>query len=753
MPRMCTSVLPFALISLAGCHLRFSSTLAPRRACRHASRCAAPLAADEEFVRKTAKQAIERGDWQSGLQAFERWDADFGSRSSPVLRAALVGTVVTGMCRAGRAHQAAQLLLGKLARDATLASALRMPTIHGLLNALATTPGSMADARRIVAHLRAGNGTVDQKTYCILIKGFGRAGAGPRIGDTLRAMRRDGLEVDVISANAALDAYARCRMWRQATALVCKMEVGAQGMPPPDGRTYNTLLKAYALGRRLDEAVDLAERMVLGEGRDSALREEAHAGQLMRGEAQAVRGPRHPFFNEVSLNTLIDAYARAGDLRRALALLEQPLDQGVSALPWRRDGAADELSHRPTSPEERRALRPGPQAFTSVIRALSQEGRLRDAIVLAESMSRAGVEPTTVSFNALMSACLDAGAVDRARRTFSIMLDPASGVRPNAQTFDCMVSGLCKQVGDVRAPAPDLHEVLAILGDMQAAGFSRTLRTYNALLGAVARRGDARGADVIMVSMEEAGVAPSRHTYTALLRVHGKCGDLPGLEKTLAALERSSLGLDAVAVHEYMAACLRVEARAQAQSRRASTAVNSERSTIANVDAQALGEAGRQALRMLERLDTAALDVRPSARTYTVLIHGLGQWRSGAAVAWRLFRRMVAAGVQLDPPAARSVLIVCKRYLGVGEAEEVLRAVDKARWPRAAVEEVEREVEAMSRLVLYTAGEGWKNRPTGNRRQGGARRRARRGEPGESQPDELFEKHGWNEFDNGFRVL
>ena len=115
-------------------------------------------------------------------------------------------------------------------------------------------------------------------TYCILIKGHGRAGDVQRVRTTYRVMLRRSVRPDLATFNALLDAFARNGEMREAEGVLSDM--GRHGVRPST-RSFNTLLKGYARAGRLRGAFHVVRRM---------------RQQL---------GPRAP--NEVTYNTLVAA--------------------------------------------------------------------------------------------------------------------------------------------------------------------------------------------------------------------------------------------------------------------------------------------------------------------------------------------------------------------------------------------------------------------------------------------------------------
>ncbi|EOD33591.1 hypothetical protein EMIHUDRAFT_229541 [Emiliania huxleyi CCMP1516] len=86
-----------------------------------------------------------------------------------------------------------------------------------------------------------------QVTYCTLIKGHGRSGDWRRVKQIYVAMRRAGVQPDLATCNAAIDAFTRSGRMTNAELVVRDMVT--ERVVSPSARTYNTLLRGYATRR------------------------------------------------------------------------------------------------------------------------------------------------------------------------------------------------------------------------------------------------------------------------------------------------------------------------------------------------------------------------------------------------------------------------------------------------------------------------------------------------------------------------
>ena len=135
--------------------------------------------------------------------------------------------------------------------------------------------------------------------------------------ETLDSAERNGIVRDVIMWNGAVDAYVECGRPDRAAGALEVMLSGSRGdrtteedgvvgsrpiPPPPNVRTYNTVLKGYASAGDLGGAMDLTARMEL-------------AG----------------FWDDISTNTLVKAAVAAKDLRAAESILDDRTATGGGA--------------------------------------------------------------------------------------------------------------------------------------------------------------------------------------------------------------------------------------------------------------------------------------------------------------------------------------------------------------------------------------------------------------------------------------
>lgn len=169
-----------------------------------------------------------------------------GSASGRDIAALLHGLSKSGQLEAAdrtlRAHL--ELRSGRAAGAQTADEAGRLVQI--VLNSLADR-GRMQQCAGLLAWMQARGMPLGQVTYCTLIKGHGRSGDWRRVKQIYVAMRRAGVQPDLATCNAAIDAFTRSGRMTNAELVVRDMVT--ERVVSPSARTYNTLLRGYATRR------------------------------------------------------------------------------------------------------------------------------------------------------------------------------------------------------------------------------------------------------------------------------------------------------------------------------------------------------------------------------------------------------------------------------------------------------------------------------------------------------------------------
>jgi pentatricopeptide repeat domain-containing protein 1 len=128
-------------------------------------------------------------------------------------------------------------------------------------------------------------------------------------------------------------------------------------------------------------------------------------------------------------------------------------------------------------------------------------------------MTKAGVRPDVITYNALISAYEKGGQWERARAAFEEMV--AAGVQPNIITYNALISAY--------EQGRQWERARAAFEEMVAAGVQPNVVTYSALISAYERGGQWERARATFEKMVAVGVQPDVQTYNPLLSMLWKC--------------------------------------------------------------------------------------------------------------------------------------------------------------------------------------------------------------------------------------
>ena len=307
-------------------------------------------------------------------------------------------------------------------------------------------------------------------------------------------MRSAGVQPNLITWSAALDACAKAEpaQWQTAVGLLREMQ---EAGIPPTVVSYNAAITTCGRAGELKQALQLTVEMRnAGIQRDlitwSALIDACAKAEPAQWETALalLREMQEAgiFPTVVSYNAAITACGRAGELKQALQLTVEMRNAGIQRdlITW----SALSALEMPVPRQSQRSGRPlsvccercRKQASLLMRRAtvlplqLVVVRELKQALQLTVEMISAGIQRDLITWNALLDACAKA--------------EPA-------------------QMGTA----------LALLQQMQEAGISPVVKGYNAAIAACCNGGQPKQGLQLLGVMRAASVAPDKVTYSALL--------------------------------------------------------------------------------------------------------------------------------------------------------------------------------------------------------------------------------------------
>ncbi|KAL7467566.1 hypothetical protein ACHAXS_007812 [Conticribra weissflogii] len=191
-----------------------------------------------------------------------------------------------------------------------------------------------------------------------------------------------------------------------------------------------------------------------------------------------------PAKNLVTFNTMIDAFANAGQFENANDVFKSLKSSGI---------------------------RPDRVSYTTMIKASIRSGNLDRAIDLLDDMKWVGVQPDIVSYNNVIEAMCNANRLYEAKDLVNEM--ESARVSPDSMTYGLLMKGLLK----ANKPWPCLTFFESACADERTAALTENVHLYTTAISAAAALGDHERALELVSRMNRAGVKPNKRTLTALM--------------------------------------------------------------------------------------------------------------------------------------------------------------------------------------------------------------------------------------------
>lgn len=293
-----------------------------------------------------------------------------------------------------------------------------------------------------------------------------------KFAEVFEEMTEFGVKPDVLTYNIIIKLCARAR--RQDLLGLVLEKIIRQGITPCM-TTLHSLVAAYVGFRDLDTAEKIVQAM--REGRRDI------CGIL-----------RHSHFKE---DVLID-----GNLTEDEVEINVILDRLVRS----------DFNDVSDPPLLLKTYTPDSRMYTTLMKGYMKEGRVDSVVHLIEAMRREKdpkSHPDQVTYTTVITALVNAGAMDRAR---SVLLEMGhAGVPANRVTYNVLLKGYCQQL--------QMDRVKELLEEMKKVkGIEPNVVSYNILIDGCIFVDDSAGALFYFNEMREQGINPSKVSYTTLMK-------------------------------------------------------------------------------------------------------------------------------------------------------------------------------------------------------------------------------------------
>ena len=571
--------------------------------------------------------------------------------------------------------------------------ALSERDFNAVLNAAANV-GRMDLAHKVVAlQERTHNAPpLSPVTYSILLKGYGRLRDIQNVEMTMQKAQQNGVYPDTVMLNSILDALVNCNKVDKAKDIFVMATTRGANMTTPNLRTYNTMLKGFAVAGSISQAKDLTKHMLEQNLWDAVttntlvsaavkVKDFDYAEYVLSTFAKHGEYTKVPKFDDRNHNwnveaytQLLDGYAKAGMLGKALETLQRMRSLQIM---------------------------PNEYTYTCMTAGLARMNKFDSAMKLVDFMEANGTTPTVVTYNAFLSS-LSQGVT-----TSSAESDKADSTISNTEPLF-------------------VDQAMKVLQRMISKGVRPTLTTVTTLLECFAKCSCPRigEATAIVQRFEQDGVIPKNdaRVNTAMLRVYGAAKDIKGALRIFRSITKP----DIVAVNAFLdAACKSGEVK------------------IAFDTFDFL---------FGPRRPSKYSYLSPDVITFSILMSSQLRLKSvpSARKAQGLYQDMRSRQIQPDIPLVDMILAAMTKGGRIGLQKkdlqftlQVLKDAKDLDWKTGELEERLRTVRA---IMISRMSEVWKlNEDFYGMNMDSVQQ-------GNAEDDDLLRRKGWNKVDSGFRL-
>jgi pentatricopeptide repeat protein len=181
---------------------------------------------------------------------------------------------------------------------------------------------------------------------------------------------------------------------------------------------------------------------------------------------------------------------------------------------------------------------PDAQSYNSILAHFANVGDINSCESWFDKMKEVSIDPNLVSYNTLINACaksdIASDNTDRARFWHDTLIASSSkdvSLEPNSVTLNCMIDSLSKQDPCAAAALLNQDEVEKI----------RNVRSYNIVIAAFARQGDAPCCLTYFTKLRKNGLSPDSFSINSLIYAFVQRSDVVAAERWLLRAENDSL--------------------------------------------------------------------------------------------------------------------------------------------------------------------------------------------------------------------
>jgi len=341
-------------------------------------------------------------------------------------------------------------------------------------------------------------------TFSTLVDIYGRRGNIEKATMYFEMIEKQGLVPNEITYSTLIHALGRKGLLNAAFSVLDKLK--QQLKTPPNVHTYTSLIDACGKANKLEKMFEVFALM-MEEGVEP---------------------------NVQTYTSLIDACGKAGDVELALNLFhamqraniapnEVTYTSLLQACTKRKHLDDAFIMFTEASRNLGSSMPKNASLYNELVLAFGKGDEVERAFSVFECMKKIGIEPDSLTLDALLEGAGRANAFEQAIGIFEEM--KARGIVPHEDSFRMLVAA-CGVRGE-------LVSAFMVFSEMKRAGLPLSV-AYNSLLEASLQANDIEAALCVFEDMRSAGIEPSSDSYRGLL--NAATSDVERFEKARAVL-------------------------------------------------------------------------------------------------------------------------------------------------------------------------------------------------------------------------
>lgn len=478
---------------------------------------------------------------------------------------------------------------------------------------------------------------------------FCRFGRCDRAWDLVHELMRLGGKVDTVPCNALMTGLIKEQDFQRMNLLMKEMK---EKNIQPDVVTYGILINHLCKIRRVDEAIEVLEKMKVDAEENGGISVEPDVvlyNTLIDGLCKVGRQEEALVLMEKmksedgcspttsTYNTIMDGFCKVGEIDRSFELFNQMNNEGVI---------------------------PNVITYNTLIDGMCKCGRVSSALQLLNEMLRTGMKANATTYTVLITAFCNVNNIEKAMKLFDQMLE--SGTISDATVYHSLISGLSQ--------AGRMDDACFVVSQMRAAGFRLDLIGYNVLIGGLCRKSKFDKAYELFKSMKESGVNPDRVTYNTLIAYFSEKEDLETALIILKKMRADMITPNVVTYGALIKSCCKSGNLDEAMKIYKDMNIGSKISStmkpntiIYNTLINALCKSDKVELALNLLGDMKEMGVRPDTSTFNSLLKGLEERRC----LDKAFKLMNEMNEQACSPDYVTMEILTEWLPAVGQTEKL----------------------------------------------------------------------------------